>query len=98
MSDAAEVTRKPSIRADLMDQPARWWRDRPLLALLILFVALAPLVTHRIYASDEIEYFAYTHSLFFDHDLDFSNEYLYFCNADRVKFADFCRDLYGKRE
>ena len=54
----------------------RWWRDKPLLALLALFVVLAPLVTQRIYASDEIEYFAFTHSLFFDHDLDFSNDYL----------------------
>jgi hypothetical protein len=72
--------------------------DRALLGLLLLFVAVAPLVTHRIYASDEIQYFAYTRSLFFDGDLDFNNEYLYFCNLDAVKFADFCRDLYGKRE
>ncbi|MFL5733605.1 MAG: glycosyltransferase family 39 protein, partial [Chloroflexia bacterium] len=72
--------------------------DRGFLALLVLFVAFAPLVTHRIYASDEIQYFSYTHSLFFDRDLDFSNQYLYFCNVDKVKFADFCRDLYGKRE
>src|SRR5919201_5220699 len=72
--------------------------DRGLLALLVLFAAFFPLVTHRIYASDEIQYFAYTHSLFFDRDLDFSNQYLYFCNLDKLKFADFCRDLYGKRE
>src|SRR5438067_3910556 len=72
--------------------------DRGRLALLFLFVAFFPLVTHRIYASDEIQYFSYTHSLFFDRDLDFSNQYLYFCNVDKVKFADFCRDLYGKRE
>lgn len=73
-------------------------RDRGLLVLVILFVLAAPLVTHRIYASDEIQYFSYTHSLFFDQDLDFSNQYLHFCNVDKVKFADFCRDLYGKRE
>src|SRR5207248_6087563 len=53
--------------------------DRGLVALLFLFAAFFPLVTHRIYASDEIQYFAYTHSLFFDRDLDFSNQYLYFC-------------------
>jgi hypothetical protein len=75
----------------------RTW-DRGLLALVVLFVSFAPLVTHRIYASDEIQYFSYTHSLFFDHDLDFSNQYLYFCNVDKLKFADFCRDLYGKHE
>lgn len=73
-------------------------RDRGLIALLALFVLVAPLVTHRIYASDEIQYFSYTHSLFFDHDLNFTNQYQHFCTADPVKFADFCRDLLGKRE
>ncbi len=72
--------------------------NRPLLALVLLFVAMAPLVTQRIYASDEIQYFAYTHSLFFDHDLDFSDEYLHFYNSDKVKFADIYRDLYNKHE
>ena len=41
-------------------------------ALLLLGL---PLVTTRIYASDEIKYFAYLHSLSFDHDLDFTNDY-----------------------
>lgn len=76
----------------------RWWSDRALLALLALFVVLAPLVTARIYASDEIEYFSYTHSLFFDRDLDFSNEYLHFYNSDPTKFQDVYNDLYLKRE
>ncbi|HKP51545.1 MAG TPA: glycosyltransferase family 39 protein [Chloroflexia bacterium] len=76
----------------------RWWHDRALLALVALFVALAPLVTHRIYASDEIQYFAYTHSLFFDGDLDFSNQYLHFYNSDPVKFKDIYEDLYLKHE
>jgi hypothetical protein len=76
-----------------------WWkRDKPLLALLALFVVFAPLVTQRIYASDEIQYFAYTHSLFFDGDLDFGNEYLYFYESDREKFRDIYEDLYLKRE
>jgi hypothetical protein len=77
---------------------AIWRRDRGLLALLVLFVVLAPLVTQRIYASDEIQYFAYTHSLFFDQDFDFTNQYQYYCTADPVKFANFCRDLLGKKE
>jgi hypothetical protein len=76
----------------------RWWHDRALLALVGLFVVLAPLVTHRIYASDEIQYLAYTHSLFFDGDLDFGNEYLHFYESDRVKFKDIKEDLYDKRE
>jgi hypothetical protein len=77
----------------------RWWRRDPaLLALLALFLLFAPLVTQRIYASDEIQYFAYTHSLFFDGDLDFGNEYLHFYESDRVKFLDIYEDLYLKRE
>jgi hypothetical protein len=75
-----------------------WRGDRALLGLLLLFVAIAPLVTHRIYASDEIQYFAYTHSLFFDGDFDFGNQYLYFYESDRVKFKAIYDDLYNKRE
>ena len=37
-----------------------------------------PAVTPRIYSSDEIQYFAYLRSLWFDHDLSFENEYRYF--------------------
>jgi hypothetical protein len=47
-------------------------RDRGLVALLILLALVWPAVTARIYASDEIKYFAYLHSLTFDHDLDFT--------------------------
>ena len=66
---------------------ARWWNDRALLSLLVLFVVVMPFVTQRIYASDEIKYFAYTHSLFFDHDLDFSDDYLHwYTDVDPVKF------------
>ena len=38
-------------------------------------------MTPRLYASDEIQYFAYLRSLWFDHNLSFENEYQYF--ADR---------------
>jgi hypothetical protein len=54
---------------------ALWSRDRGLLALLIVLALVLPAVTARIYASDEIKYFAYLHSLSFDHDLDFTNDY-----------------------
>jgi hypothetical protein len=37
-----------------------------------------PAVTARIYSSDEIQYFSYLRSLWFDHDLSFENEYQYF--------------------
>ncbi len=52
---------------------ARQW-----LCLFVLFAASLPAVTTRIYSSDEIQYFAYLRSLWFDHDLSFENEYRYF--------------------
>jgi hypothetical protein len=47
-------------------------------ALALLFVVSLPAATTRIYASDEIQYFAFLRSLWFDHDLSFDNEYRYF--------------------
>jgi hypothetical protein len=49
--------------------------------LIIVFLLSLPAVTTRIYASDEIEYFAYLRSLWFDRDLSFENEYRYFYDA-----------------
>ena len=46
--------------------------------LTLAFLASLPAVTTRIYASDEIQYFAYLRSLWFDRDLSFDNEYRYF--------------------
>jgi hypothetical protein len=37
-----------------------------------------PAVTARVYASDEVQYFSYLRSLYFDHDVSFDNEYRYF--------------------
>jgi hypothetical protein len=54
---------------------------RPVLPLLVLFLASLPVVTPRIYASDEVQYFAYLRSLWFDRDLSFENEYRYFYDA-----------------
>jgi hypothetical protein len=49
---------------------------RARLALLTaLFLVSLPAVTPRIYASDEVQYFAYLRSLWFDRDLSFDNEY-----------------------
>ena len=48
------------------------------LGLVLLFVASLPAVTPRLYAADEIEYFAYLRSWWFDRDLSFENEYRYF--------------------
>jgi hypothetical protein len=52
--------------------------DTGWVALLILFLLSLPLVTPRIYAVDSVEYFSYLHSVLFDGDLDFTNEYRYF--------------------
>lgn len=42
------------------------------------FLLSLPAVTPRIYSSDEIQYFAYLRSLWFDRDVSFENEYQYF--------------------
>ena len=50
--------------------------------LTAVFVLSLPAVTVRFYASDEIEYFAYLRSMWFDGDLSFDNEYRYFYDRD----------------
>jgi hypothetical protein len=50
----------------------------PFLALLVLFLISLPAVTARIYASDEIQWFAFLRSVWFDGDVSFDNEYRYF--------------------
>lgn len=70
-----------------------WLGNRPLFVMVALFLVLAPLATRRIYASDEIKYFAYTHSLFFDGDLNFTNDYLHWYDLDPVKFKAIKEDL-----
>jgi|KBSMisStaDraftv2_1062788.scaffolds.fasta_scaffold20329_5 hypothetical protein len=49
----------------------------PVLLALIFLVSL-PAVTARIYASDEVLYFSFLRSVWFDHDLSFENEYQWF--------------------
>ena len=56
------------------------WRVTPRLLVLVFLVSL-PAVTPRIYASDEVQYFSYLRSLWFDHDLEFANEYRHFYEA-----------------
>jgi hypothetical protein len=51
---------------------------RELLVLVAAFVLSLPAVTPRIYASDEIQFFSYLRSLWFDHDVSFENEYQHF--------------------
>jgi energy-converting hydrogenase Eha subunit B len=54
------------------------FRAAPSLLFIVLFLISLPAVTVRFYASDEIEYFAYLRSMWFDGDLSFDNEYRYF--------------------
>lgn len=56
--------------------------ERGLLVMLLLGVASLPFLTPRVAASDEIEYFSYLPSLLLDHDLNFRNQYEYFCGRD----------------
>ena len=53
--------------------PRRHW-----ILFVCLFLISLPAVTTRIYSSDEIQYFAYLRSLWFDRDVSFENEYRYF--------------------
>jgi hypothetical protein len=54
---------------------------RSVYALTAIFVLSLPAVTTRIYATDEIQYFSYLRSLWFDHDVSFENEYRHFVES-----------------
>jgi hypothetical protein len=62
---------------------------RELLVLVLVFAATLPAVTPRLYASDEVQYFSYLRSLWFDHDLSFENEYRYFYDHNIARSAGF---------
>jgi hypothetical protein len=67
-------------------------RERGLLAIILLWLLLLPAGLFRIYATDEVQYFAYLHSVYFDGDLDFANEYQHFAaegqrNGDPAVYA-----------
>jgi hypothetical protein len=64
---------------------------REVVVLTLLFIASLPAVTARIYASDEVQYFAFLRSFWFDGDVSFENEYRYFYDrgiAHSVGFYD----------
>ena len=50
---------------------------------------MLPLVTTRLYASDEIEHYAWLRSLAFDGDVNFENEYQHFYDAGVARTPDF---------
>ena len=57
--------------------------------LILLFVASLPAVTARLYSSDEVQYFSYLRSLWFDQDVSFENEYRYFYDHHIAQTPDF---------
>jgi hypothetical protein len=69
---------------------------RQWILLLCLFVVSLPAVTPRIYSSDEIQYFAYLRSIWFDRDLSFENEYRYFYDR-RVARSDGFHETFLER-
>jgi hypothetical protein len=62
---------------------------RDLLLLAAAFVLSLPLVTPRLYASDEVQYFSYLRSLWFDRDVSFENEYRHFYDAGVTRYDGF---------
>jgi hypothetical protein len=62
---------------------------RELIALTAAFLCLLPAVTPRLYSSDEIEYFSYLRSIWFDRDVSFENEYQYFYDRDIARAEGF---------
>lgn len=67
--------------------PAATRRTR--LLLICVFLLSLPAVTARLYSSDEVQYFAYLRSLWFDHDLSFENEYLHFYDSGIARSDGF---------
>ncbi|WP_255604017.1 hypothetical protein [Oscillochloris sp. ZM17-4] len=55
--------------------------------ILACFVILLPIAVPRVALSDEVQYYAYLRSVYFDHDLDFQNEYTHFAEEGR-RFGD----------
>jgi hypothetical protein len=62
---------------------------RSAFAWLAVFLLSLPLVTPRIYASDEVQYFSYLRSLWFDRDVSFENEYTHFYESGIARSEGF---------
>jgi len=62
---------------------------RERLVLTVIFALSLPAVTSRLYSSDEVQYFSYLRSLWFDHDVSFENEYQYFYDHQIARSPDF---------
>lgn len=72
---------------------ARMLRRGGLGVLVTLFVLSLPAVSHRVYASDEVQYYAFLRSVWFDHDLSFANEYQHLLDQGAAPDSGF-RDTF----
>jgi len=90
--DAPSNDREPaSLRARLR------LLDRGFAVLAILYLCTLPFVAHRMTASDAIEYYVYDRSLYFDHDLNFTNDYQGFYDRNPQGLAQFKVGFIDKR-
>jgi hypothetical protein len=64
-------------------------RARELGAIVALFLVTLPAVTPRLYSSDEVQYYSYLRSLWFDRDVSFENEYQYFFDRNIGRGENF---------
>ncbi|HEY8291929.1 MAG TPA: hypothetical protein VIG44_05555, partial [Thermomicrobiales bacterium] len=71
--------------------------DRGFAVLAILYLCSLPFVAHRMTASDAIEYYVYDRSLYFDHNLDFTNDYQGFYDRNPTGLAQFKEGFIDKR-
>jgi hypothetical protein len=71
-------------------------RDRLFSGAIALFLLSTPAITPRLHAADEIEYFAYLRSVWFDGDLSFDNEYRYFYDRGIARAWGFEKTFLGQ--
>jgi hypothetical protein len=64
---------------------------RELTVFVVLFVLSLPAVTLRLYASDEVQYYSYLRSLWFDGDVSFDNEYRHLYEAGVARSTLFSK-------
>ena len=82
---SASTTATPQPRA-ASGRHGSWPQIR--IFLLLALVSL-PAVTSRIYASDEVQYFSFLRSLWFDRDVSFENEYQHFYDSGVARDYNF---------
>jgi hypothetical protein len=59
-----------------------WQHDAGLVWLGVLFLLSLVVALPRVYATDEVQYYAWLRSVYFDHDVDFRNEYTTFARLN----------------